>query len=86
MPLVLQDRHHDADDEQVVGVGEEAHAGDEHDLPVLTGDAGIVHPRQQVVMIGRAIAHRAVPVLFDREGPPGEMGSRKDETAVPSRG
>jgi hypothetical protein len=34
--------HGDADDEEVVGIGEEAHAGDEHDLPVLGRDAGLV--------------------------------------------
>ena len=43
MPHGLEQGHDDADDEEIVGVGEEAHAGDEHDLPMLFGDARVVH-------------------------------------------
>ena len=46
VPDGLEQGHHDADDEEVVGVGEKAHAGDEHDLPVLFRDAGVVHFRE----------------------------------------
>jgi hypothetical protein len=42
VPLGLQQGHHDADDEQVVGVGREAHARDEHDLQLGLGDAGVI--------------------------------------------
>jgi hypothetical protein len=42
VPDRLQHGHDDADDEEVVGVGEEAHAGDEHDLPVHGGGFGFV--------------------------------------------
>src|ERR1700679_539068 len=42
VPQRLQHAHHNANDEQVVGVGEEAHAGDEHDLPVHGGGFGFV--------------------------------------------
>jgi hypothetical protein len=48
-PLGLDQHDHDADHEQVVGISEEAHARDEHDLPLEPGDLGVVqgveHPR-----------------------------------------
>ena len=43
VPERLEEGHDDADDEQVVCVGEETHTGDEHDLPVLFGDSGVIH-------------------------------------------
>jgi hypothetical protein len=43
VPDRLEEAHDDADDEEVIGIGEETHAGDEHDLPMLGGDAGVVH-------------------------------------------
>lgn len=35
MPDIFQQRHDHADDEQIVGIGEKAHSGDKHDLPVV---------------------------------------------------
>jgi hypothetical protein len=39
---------HDADHEQVVGIGEEAHARDEHDLPLKPGDMGVIERRERI--------------------------------------
>jgi hypothetical protein len=43
VPEWLEEGHDDANDEEVVGVGEEAHAGDEHDLPMLFGESRVIH-------------------------------------------
>src|SRR5208282_1651017 len=44
MLLSVQKRHHHADDEQIVGVSEEAHAGNEHDLPMQPAEFRLIHP------------------------------------------
>ena len=47
-PLGFNQHHDDADDEQVVGVGEEAHARDEHDLVLEPADLGVVDRREGI--------------------------------------
>jgi hypothetical protein len=43
VPHRLEQGHDDADDEEIIGVRKESHAGDKHDLPVLFGDTRVVH-------------------------------------------
>ena len=50
--LILQDGYYHADDEEVIGIGEKPHPGDEHDLPVGAGDGGIVELTQEVSVVG----------------------------------
>jgi hypothetical protein len=50
VPLFFQDRDHDADDEKVIGVGEEPHARDEHDLDLKAGDLARVELLQLVLL------------------------------------
>jgi hypothetical protein len=58
LPLAFEQRHHHADDEEVIGVGKEAHAGDEHDLPVVLCDAGVIE-FGEVCRSMRGRVHRA---------------------------
>jgi hypothetical protein len=55
VPKWLEQRHNDADDEEIVCVGEETHAGDEHDLPVIPGDLRVVHLAE--VVSGSSVCH-----------------------------
>jgi hypothetical protein len=48
LPFMLEHLHHDTDDEEIVGIGEEAHPGNEHDLPMQAREARLVHARQQI--------------------------------------
>ena len=43
MPHWLEQRHDYADNEKVVGIGEKAHPGDEHNLPMFLRDARVIH-------------------------------------------
>jgi len=50
MPLGLDQREGYTDDEQVVGVGEEAHAGHEHDFLVESRYLGVVQLLEDVLV------------------------------------
>jgi len=53
VPQIFAERHDDVNDEQVLGIGEEAHAGDEHDLPVMIGDFGVIRFRKIATVPGK---------------------------------
>jgi hypothetical protein len=42
VPLGLEQGDHDADDEEVIGIGEETHARDGHDLDLEPADLRVV--------------------------------------------
>ena len=57
MPLVLDERERDADDEQVVRVGEESHPQHEHDHLVEACDAGVVEVRDHTWRVRVGLLH-----------------------------
>ena len=59
VPLRLEDRDDHADDEQVVGIGEETHARDEHDLVLESRDLAVVERIERTGYRSRSCGHRA---------------------------
>jgi hypothetical protein len=59
VPLILEDLDDDPDHEQVVGVGEEAHARDDHDLHLKPVDLRIVERLECARCGGGGVGHEA---------------------------
>jgi len=66
MLLSVQKRHHHADDEQIVGVGEEAHAGNEHDLPMQPAEFRLIHAFEDLCAGRKRGGHRFTLRLVSR--------------------
>ncbi len=69
VPFALQQRHHDADNEKVVGVSEEAHARDEHDFPMQGAEFRLIHLGENIRVGGLSNGHEAPHVSIRQPRP-----------------